>query len=278
LNYRHVFHAGNFADVFKHAVVTLLLRSLARKDAPFCYCDTHAGAGRYDLQSEAARKTGEYRDGIQRIWDKTPLSGLEDYLAAVRAMNPAGTLHYYPGSPAIARYLLRSQDRMVLIEQHPEECERLNVEFAGDRRVTVHRQDGYAALKAFLPPREKRGLVLIDPPYESMNEYAQAVDGLRVAHTRWSTGVFAVWYPIKDRAPVRGFHRQLTASGIRKMLVAELCPYPADSAFRLNGSGIVIVNPPWQVDETLAALLPRLLEVLRQNRSGRVELFWLVPE
>ena len=277
MNYRHAFHAGNFADVFKHAVLALLLKSLVRKDAPFCYLDTHAGAGRYDLESEAARKTGEYRDGIERIWDKTPLSGLEDYLAAVRAMNPAGTLQCYPGSPAIARYLFRSQDRMVLIEQHPEVYEQLKAEFANDHRVTVQRQDGYAALKSFLPPREKRGLVMIDPPYESMNEYAEAVDGLRAAHARWSTGVFAVWYPIKDRAPVQGFHRQLRASGIRKMLVAELCPYPADSAFRLNGSGIVIVNPPWQVDETLAALLPRLLEVLRQHRSGRTEISWLVP-
>lgn len=278
MNYRHAFHAGNFADVFKHTVLALLLKSLARKDAPFCYLDTHAGAGRYDLLGEAARKTGEYRDGIERLWNNPPLSGLEDYLAAVRAMNPAGTLRYYPGSPTVARCLLRSQDRMVLIEQHPEEYERLQAEFAGDRRVTVQRQDGYAALKAFLPPREKRGLVLIDPPYESTDEYAQAVDGLRVAHARWSTGVYAIWYPIKDRAPVERFHRQLAASGIRKILVAEFCPYPADSAFRLNGCGMVIVNPPWQVDEVLDPLLPRLLEMLRQHPSGRVELSWLVPE
>jgi len=278
MNYRHAFHAGNFADVFKHTVLALLLKSLARKDAPFCYLDTHAGAGRYDLLNEAAQKTGEYRDGIERLWNNPPLSGLEDYLAAVRAMNPAGTLRYYPGSPAIARHLLRSQDRMVLVEQHPEEYERLKAEFANDRRATVQRQDGYAALKAFLPPREKRGLVLIDPPYESTDEYAQAVEGLRVAYARWSTGVYAIWYPIKDRAPIQGFHRQLTASGIRKMLVAEFCPYPVDSAFRLNGSGIVIVNPPWQVDEVLDPLLPRLLEKLRRHPSGRAELSWLVPE
>ena len=278
MNYRHAFHAGNFADVFKHTVLALLLKSLARKDAPFCYLDTHAGAGRYDLLNEAAQKTGEYRDGIERLWNNPPLSGLEDYLAAVRAMNPAGILRYYPGSPAIARHLLRSQDRMVLVEQHPEEYERLKAEFANDRRATVQRQDGYAALKAFLPPREKRGLVLIDPPYESTDEYAQAVEGLRVAYARWSTGVYAIWYPIKDRAPIQGFHRQLTASGIRKMLVAEFCPYPVDSAFRLNGSGIVIVNPPWQVDEVLDPLLPRLLEKLRRHPSGRAELSWLVPE
>lgn len=278
MNYRHAFHAGNFADVFKHAVLALLLESLARKDAPFCYLDTHAGAGRYDLLGETARKTGEYRDGIGRLWNSPPLSGLEDYLAAVRAMNPAGTLHYYPGSPAIARSLLRPQDRMVLVEQHPEEYERLKAEFANDRRAAVLWQDGYAALKALLPPREKRGLVLIDPPYESIDEYTQAVEGLRVAYARWSTGVYVIWFPIKDRAPVERLRRQLAASGIRKILVAEFCPYPADSAFRLNGSGLVIVNPPWQLDQTLAAVLPRLLEILRQHPAGRAESFWLVPE
>jgi 23S rRNA (adenine2030-N6)-methyltransferase len=278
MNYRHAFHAGNFADVLKHAVLVLLLKALARKDAPFCYLDTHAGAGRYDLLGEAAQKTGEYRDGIARLWNSPPLSGLEDYLAAVRAMNPAGTLRYYPGSPAIARRLLRPRDRMVLVEQHPEEYERLKAEFADDRRVAVQRQDGYAALKALLPPPEKRGLVLIDPPYESADEYAQAAEGLRVAHARWSSGVLAVWYPVKERAPVQGFHRKLAASGIRKILAVELRPYPADSAFRLNGCGMLIVNPPWRTDETLTGLLARLLEVLRQHPSGRADVFWLVPE
>jgi 23S rRNA (adenine2030-N6)-methyltransferase len=278
MNYRHAFHAGNFADVFKHAVLALLLKSLARKQAPYCYLDTHAGAGRYDLLGEAAQKTGEYRDGIGRLWGTPALPGLEDYLAAVRALNPSGMLRNYPGSPAIARLLLRAEDRMVLIERHPQEYERLRAEFAGDHRVTVRQQDGYAALKAFLPPPQRRGLVLIDPPYESPEDFEQAFESLQLARARWASGAYALWYPIKDPVPVERLHRRLVRSGLRKLLVAELSPYPADSPLRLNGSGLVLVNPPWQLDQVLAALLPRLLERLHQHPGGRAVSFWLVPE
>jgi 23S rRNA (adenine2030-N6)-methyltransferase len=278
LNYRHAFHAGNFADVFKHIVLTLLLTSLHRKDTPFCYLDTHAGAGRYDLNSEAAQKTGEYRDGIRRLWDMNPLPELADYLAAVRASNADGTLHYYPGSPAIARFFLRPNDRMVLLELQADECTLLQARFAGDRQVVVQRQDGYAGLKAYLPPKEKRGLVLIDPPYESDREYEQVAEGLKVAHDRWSSGIYALWYPIKTRPPIERFHRALAASGIRKMLLAEFAPYPEDSSFRLNGCGMVVVNPPWKLEQTLRRLLPELLGVLRQHPAARTSLSWLVPE
>lgn len=278
MNYRHVFHAGNFADVFKHVVLSLLLKSLHRKDTPFCYLDTHAGAGRYDLTSEAAQKTGEYRDGIQRLWDSEPLSDVADYLAAVRAINASGRLHYYPGSPAIARFFLRPQDRMVLLELQADECMALQAGFAGDRQVVVQRQDGYAGLKAYLPPMEKRGLVLLDPPYESNREFEQIVAGLRVAHDRWASGIYAIWYPIKDRPPVERFHRALAATGIRKMLLAEFCPFPEDSGFRLNGCGMVVINPPWKLEETLRRLLPELLDALRQHPAARTALSWLVPE
>lgn len=278
MNYRHVFHAGNFADVFKHAVLSLLLKSLHRKDAPFCYLDTHAGAGRYDLDSAAAQKTGEFRDGILRIWEAEPLPELADYLAAVRGLNPGKALRYYPGSPVVARFFLRPRDRMVLLELQPEECAQLKTQFAGDRRVTVLAQDGYAGLKALLPPKERRGLVLIDPPYEADGEYARVVDGLRVAHARWDSGTYALWYPVKDRPPVERFHRALMTTGIRKMLLAEFAPYPEDASFRLNGCGMIVINPPWQLDEALRSLLPGLLEVLRQHPSGRTAVSWLVPE
>ena len=278
MNYRHAFHAGNFADVFKHIVLSLLLKSLQRKDTPFCYLDTHAGAGRYDLASEAAQKTGEYRDGIRRLWDLKPLSELADYLAAVRAANADGALRYYPGSPAIARFFLRPQDRMVLLELQADEFALLQARFAGDRQVVTQRLDGYAGLKAFLPPREKRGLVLIDPPYESDREYEQIAAGLKVAHERWSSGIYALWYPIKDRPPIDRFHRALTATGIRRMLLAEFAPYPEDSSFRLNGCGMIVVNPPWKLEETLRQLLPELLGVLRQHQDARTDISWLVPE
>jgi 23S rRNA (adenine2030-N6)-methyltransferase len=278
MNYRHIFHAGNFADVFKHVVLSLLLKSLHRKDTPFCYLDTHAGAGRYDLSSAAAQKTGEYRDGIKRLLNSQPIPELTDYLAAVRALNDGDTLRYYPGSPRIARFFLRPQDRAVLLELQPEECTQLQAEFAGDRQVIVQGQDGYAGLKAFLPPKERRGLVLIDPPYESDQEFDQVIEGLRLAHARWDSGMLALWYPVKSRPPVERLHRRLVATGIRKILLAEFSPYPEDTAFRLNGCGMVVINPPWKLDETLHSLLPTLLEVLRQHPAGRVTTSWLVPE
>jgi 23S rRNA (adenine2030-N6)-methyltransferase len=278
MNYRHIFHAGNFADVFKHVVLSLLLKSLHRKDAPFCYLDTHAGAGRYDLSSAAAQKTGEYRDGIKRLLNGQSLPELADYLATVSALNDGQTLRYYPGSPRVARFFLRPQDRAELLELQPDECAQLKAEFAGDRQVQVRLQDGYTGLKALLPPRERRGLVLIDPPYESDKEFQQLIEGLREACARWESGLYALWYPIKSRPPVERFHRALVASGIRRILLAELSPYPEDSNFRMNGCGMVMINPPWKLDETLHLLLPNLLNVLRQHPVGRTEITWLVPE
>lgn len=280
MNYRHIFHAGNFADVFKHAILTLLLKSLHTKDKPFAYLETHAGGGRYDLDSEAARKTNEARAGIGRLWpSRENFPELTDYFSAVQALNRGGSPRFYPGSPQLARTLLRAQDRMALFELVPEECARLRDEFARDDRVQVFCQDGYGGLKAQLPPRERRGLVLIDPPYEGGDEFTQAFEGLRLAHERWATGIFALWYPVKERAPVARLHRLLTASGIRKVLCAELMLYPEDTSFRLNGSGMILVNPPWKLDETLRDLLPRLHVALRgEEPGGRAGVSWLVPE
>lgn len=298
MNYRHVFHAGNFADVFKHAVLALLLKSLHAKDKPFVYLETHAGSGRYDLESEAARRTGEAREGIGRLWpSRAQFPELADYFSAVQALNRGGALRFYPGSPQLAQTLLRAHDRMALFELVPEECARLRDAYAHDARVQVFCQDGYGGLKAQLPPRERRGLVLLDPPYEAASgpslvrgrrlnpiaeaggEFTEAFDALAMAHERWATGIFALWYPVKDRAPVARLHRLLTASGIRKVLCAELMLHPEDTAFRLNGSGMIVVNPPWRLDETLQALLPRLQAVLQEPESrGRTVVSWLVPE
>lgn len=278
MNYRHVFHAGNFADVFKHAVLSLLLKSLVRKDAPFFYLDTHAGAGRYDLSSAAAQKTGEYRDGIKRLREREPLPLLEDYLAAVRALNDGDSLRYYPGSPRVARYFLRPQDRAVLLERQPDECAHLKAEFSGDRQVRVQELDGYSGLKALLPPPARRGLVLIDPPFESDTEFEQLNEGLRVAHARWDSGMYALWYPVKSRPPVARFHRMLAATGIRKILIAEFCPYPVDTAFRLNGCGMALINPPWKLEEQLQSMMPDLMNLLRQHPDASATAAWLVPE
>jgi 23S rRNA (adenine2030-N6)-methyltransferase len=276
LSYRHVFHAGNFADAFKHVLLLQLIRALQRKEKPFCLLDTHAGAGCYDLQSAAARKNGEYVGGIGRLWDRTGLSAeLADYTAQVRALNPNGELRYYPGSPRLARALLRPNDRLILVERHPADHALLKAEFAGDRRVAVHYTDGYAALKAFLPPPERRGLTFIDPAFERKDECDRLIEAVQVIHRRWASGVIALWYPILDRAPGLWLQRRLQDLNIPSILCAELGLYPYDAPLGLHGNGMIIVNPPWRLDETLARLLPELLERLRVGDHGQIRLEWL---
>jgi 23S rRNA (adenine2030-N6)-methyltransferase len=264
MNYRHAFHAGNFADVFKHAVLVCLLKALQHKDGGFAYIETHAGAGRYDLRAAAARKSGEFRDGIGRLWDSPP-QGLEDYLAAVREVNRGSTLCCYPGSPRIARFFLRAQDRMRLCESEPSECERLRREFSRDAQVQVRCGDGYAALKGWLPPPERRGVVLIDPPYESDDEWRHVREAIAAAHARWASGIYAVWYPLKGGASVRRFRQELTRIGLGSMLVAELRVWPGDAPFRLNGCGVLVVNPPWRLEAALEKLRKALTERLKQG-------------
>ncbi len=278
LSYRHAFHAGNFADVFKHVLLVQLIRALHRKDKPFCLLDTHAGAGRYDLHSPPARKNREFAGGIGRLWNQSGLSSeLADYVARVRALNPDGPLRYYPGSPRLARALLRPGDRLLLTELHPAEHAALKAEFAGDRQVAVHHQDGYAAPKALLPPPERRGLVLIDPAYELKDEFDRLLEAVQVIHRRWATGIVALWYPILDRAPSLRLQRTLQQLEIPAMLCAELGLYPYDGPPGLHGCGMILVNPPWKLDETLGRLLPELLRWLRVGEHGQTRLEWLTP-
>lgn len=279
MNYRHAFHAGGFADVMKHATLALIIEHLKAKDAPFCVIDSHAGIGRYDLWSEPAQRTGEYRDGILKVVKGSPPPGLEPFLAVVRAMN-GGSKHvrWYPGSPGLAQALIRPQDRMVLVELHPDDARTLADAFAGDPRIRVQQGDGYLALKALLPPQERRGVVLIDPPFEVTDEFARLARGLSQAHRRWATGTYMVWYPIKHRGPVQAFHGDLAASGIRRILVAELLLRPDTDPDQLNGSGLVIVNPPWRLDETLEHLFPELLERFGAAQQGRARVEMLVAE
>lgn len=304
LSYRHSFHAGNFADVLKHSVESLLLEALRRKETPFCYIETHAGVGRYDLHGAAAQKTGEWHEGIGRLWSAADIpDAAMPYLEAVRALNEGQTLRFYPGSPRIARHLLRAQDRMVLMELHPTDLPLLQQEFAGDRRVAVHHRDGHEGLKAFLPPKEKRGLVLIDPSYEVKDEFDRVVETLVQSHRRWPTGIYALWYPILNRASIDRLHRRLRESGIRKILYAELSLRPDDAPLGMtkrqdsrfarpqgapqeeragmrgmNGSGMLMINPPWQLDRQLAELLPWLTQQLGGDGQARYALAWLVPE
>jgi 23S rRNA (adenine2030-N6)-methyltransferase len=258
LSYRHAYHAGNHADVFKHLVLTLLMQSLLKKEKPFFILDTHAGAGRYHLGSEMARKNREFASGIERLWEVANApEAIGQYLDAVRTTNPGRELRWYPGSPRIFRHFLRPQDRLVLSELHPNETREISREFAGDRQVRVEAADGYQTLKAQLPPKERRGLVHIDPAYELKDERRRVLEALADAHRRWATGIVAVWYPIQDRATADDFLRRLKKLGLPEVLVTEFCVMP-EEAFRLTGSGMIIVNPPWQLDEQLRQVLPWL--------------------
>jgi 23S rRNA (adenine2030-N6)-methyltransferase len=278
MNYRHAFHAGGFTDVLKHATLALVIEHLKTKEQPFCFVDTHAGIGRYDLWSEPAQRTGEYRAGILKVV-RDPLPELAPYLELVRAMNGGGPhVRWYPGSPGLVQALARPQDRIVLLELHPEDARTLAAAFADDRRVQVQQADGYIGLKALLPPKERRGCVLIDPPFEVTDEFERIVRGLGHAHRRWATGTYVIWYPIKHRGPVQAFHDALAATGIRRILVAELLLRADTDPDQLNGSGLAIVNPPWRLAESLERMLPALLADFGAAATGRVRVETLVPE
>lgn len=280
LSYRHGFHAGNFADVHKHLVLVALLDYLTHKETPLCYIDTHSAAGRYDLKSSAAMKNREHLLGVARIVEAKehapPLA--QTYLRLIDAMNTAGSQRYYPGSPAIAAQLLRPQDRLVLSELHASEYPLLKDLFSRDKRATVLHQNGYQTLKASIPPKEKRGLVLIDPAYELADEFDRVARETIAAHRKWPIGCYAVWYPILLRSTIDRFERKLLASGIHKILISEICPLRDDVPKRLNGSGMLIINPPWQLDAQLPALQAWVLEKLQQGEIGRQRCEWLVEE
>ena len=278
MNYRHAFHAGNHADVFKHVTLLRLAALLARKEAPFVYLDSHSGVGRYDLAGDQASRTDEWREGIGRLWarDDAP-AAFAGYREAIVALNPDGALRYYPGSPELMRQALRDQDRLLLNELHPEDGRLLKENMAKDRRVAVHHKDGWLLPRALLPVPERRALLLIDPPFEKADELERCVKAVQEAIGRMRQTVIALWYPIKDRRQLKRFFAGLQGSGAPKLLQAELLVNTADDATRLNGSGLAIVNPPWGLEEELRELLPWLAEHLAQGESSW-RLDWLIAE
>ncbi|WP_263143808.1 23S rRNA (adenine(2030)-N(6))-methyltransferase RlmJ [Pseudomonas sp. RIT-PI-AD] len=278
MNYRHAFHAGNHADVLKHLTLARLIALLSRKEAAFAYVDSHAGIGLYDLRGDQASRTGEWQAGIGRLWDAPDApAALADYRGAILALNPRGELRYYPGSPELARHLSREQDRLHLNEKHPEDGRLLKENMAGDRRVAVHLGEGWHVPRALLPTREKRVILLIDPPYEQSDELQRGARALQEAIGRMRQAVVALWYPIKDERQLKRFYRDLQNSGAPKLLRVELLVHPADEAQRLNGSGLAIANPPWGLEEELRTLLPWLAEHLAQSQGGW-RLDWLIEE
>ncbi len=278
MNYRHAFHAGNHADVLKHLCIARILALLAKKDAPYAYLDSHAGVGLYDLLGDQASRTGEWREGIGRLWEQPALpEALMNYLQVVRALNADGRLRYDPGSPELARRLSRPQDRLHCNEKHPEDGALLKANMAEDRRVAVHRGDGWHVPRALLPTAEKRVLLLIDPPFEQVDELQRCVKALNDALGRMRQAIVVIWYPIKDERQLRSFYQALAASAAPKLLRAELMVHPADNALGLNGSGLAIANPPWGLEDSLRELLPWLAEQLAQSQATW-RLDWLISE
>jgi len=281
MNYRHAFHAGNFADVLKHAVLSRILVHLRRKSAPFRVIDIHAGAGRYDLTAAEAQRSGEWRDGIARLAAASlpaPARALlAPYLDAVTACNPARRLTVYPGSPALARAFLRAQDRLIACELEPSAAAGLARHLAGDRRSKALTIDGWTALNAYVPPKERRRLVLIDPAYEDAADFARLPATLAAAHRKWASGTYLLWYPIKDRTAPDALARRLRNSEISKILRAELS-VTAREPSRLSACGLIAINPPWTLADELAVLLPELATVLSAAGGGAHRLDWLAGE
>lgn len=281
MNYRHAFHAGNHADVLKHVALLAICDALTAKPAPVFALDTHAGRGLYALDSISAQRTGEAEGGIGRLLAEAPSDPLIGrYLQAVRACRLEHGRHAYPGSPWLLAHALREQDRMALCELHPEEAGHLRDRFAADPRIAVHERDGYAAMKALLPPRIGdvrfgRGLVLIDPPYESqLEEFDAALAALRASLERWPQGCYALWYPIKLRRALQPFYRRAATLPAKSVLVAELLVRPDELPLVMNGSGLLVLNAPFQLDARLRSALPALAQALGERRpQWRLE--WL---
>lgn len=271
LSYRHAFHAGNYADVLKHSTLVQILRYLVQKDKPLCYLDTHAGAGFYSLQAAEAEKTAEYRQGIGVLWQRRDLPpALADYRDCVRAAC-GDHLVAYPGSPWFAHYLLRPSDRIILCELHPKDRVALERSFRKTANVRVYEEDGWQKSLALIPPPERRGLVLIDPSYEIKTEYAQVVEHLKQLHRKFATGVYAIWYPIADPQRTDLLLRRLRSSGIPRILRLEVGLTRDHRAAGMTGSGMLVINPPWQLAEQMAPVADTLARILGGDAYGEVE-------
>jgi 23S rRNA (adenine2030-N6)-methyltransferase len=280
MNYRHAFHAGNFADVHKHSVLVRMLLHLRLKPAAFRVIDSHAGSGRYDLCGSEATRSSEWRQGIERVWRSRDGGAAHDliqpYLDLVAALNPGGKLRSYPGSPLIVKSLLRAQDRLIACELEPGSARALAAALRGDRRCKALTIDGWTAAAAYVPPPERRGLVLIDPPFGEAADFSHLSNVLSVAHRKWPTGVYALWYPIKDRQAPDALARRLRKLSIPNILRSELTMGPLRVEAGLVGSGLVVVNPPYTLERDLRIFMPPLCRLLSPQAAARTD--WLAPE
>ena len=269
LSYRHSYHAGNHADVLKHIVLTLCINALKEKEKPFLYLDTHSGAGRYLLKSEHSEKTGEYLSGINLLWQQPNIPELlNTYLSVIKRYNPFSELKYYPGSPLIAKQLLRQQDKLNLTELHPTDYPLLRQEFSKDKRAKVLHEDGFAQLKSKLPHEFRRGIILIDPSYEIKNDYQIIPKALFEAYKRFATGVYLIWYPVVSRTQTQKMIDSIIKLGIRRISQFELAIKPDNNQKGMTASGILVINPPWKLHEQMQTILPWLKNTLDVEKTG----------
>ncbi|MWN90218.1 23S rRNA (adenine(2030)-N(6))-methyltransferase RlmJ [Gilliamella sp. Pra-s65] len=279
LSYRHSYHAGNHADVLKHIVLTLCIESLKEKEKPFLYLDTHSGAGRYLLKSEHSEKTGEYLSGINLLWQQSNIPELiNTYISILKRYNPFDELKYYPGSPLIAKQLLRKQDKLNLTELHPTDYPLLKQEFSKDKRTKVLREDGFVQLKSKLPPQSRRGIVLIDPSYEIKDDYQKIPVALLEAYKRFATGVYLIWYPVVSRTQTQKMIDNIVNSGIKRVSQFELAIKPDNNQKGMTASGMIVINPPWKLHEQMRTILPWLKTILDIEKTGNCIIRELVPE
>ncbi|HKS87084.1 MAG TPA: 23S rRNA (adenine(2030)-N(6))-methyltransferase RlmJ [Pseudolabrys sp.] len=282
MNYRHDFHAGNFADVLKHVVLCSILVYLRRKPAGFRVVDTHAGAGLYDLTGAEATRGAEWQDGIAKLLS-AKLSAktaavLAPYLEVIGALNERGQLRVYPGSPALTRAWLRPQDRLVACELEPKAATALARNLRGDSRIKTLRIDGWTALNAYVPPKERRGVVLVDPSYEADNDFTRLFSELMAGYRKWPTGIYLLWYPIKGRGNPDLLARRFRRSGLQKALRAEIQVGPLSDPSRLNGCGLIVVNPPWTLEQDLSGAGAELATILAREGKPAFRLDWLTGE
>ncbi len=280
MNYRHEFHAGNFADVFKHLVLSRVLLYLCLKPAPFRYLDTHAGSGLYDLSREEAAKTQEWRTGIGRLLKAAAPPKVKEIIGPyvrIAAPHIGEVAPHYPGSPWIAKALLRPQDKMLLCELHPRAFADLKAVFRSETRTKLFEMDGYMGLCAFVPPVERRGLALIDPPFEQPDEFERAFRAIKKAWRKWATGIYMLWYPVKDPAAAEALARAFAKDGLKRVLRLELQVDAPEPERPLSRCGIIIVNPPYRLEAEAKVLLPWLAQTLGSGKTGFIS-EWLAEE
>lgn len=279
LSYRHSFHAGNFADVLKHTVMVAILNHLLKKDKPFCYFDTHSGCGAYSLYSSEALKTKEFKNGIMQLWERTDLPlTIQNYVDQVVAFNGNKSLTVYPGSPSIAGQMKRQSDRMFLFELHPNEFINMRANFCDVRKTKIANTDGLAGLIANLPPKERRGCVLIDPSYENQSEYQSVVDIIQKSIKRFATGIYALWYPVVYRKTIKNLQRNILKTGIRNIQLFELGVKADSDETGMTSSGMIVINPPWTLKNEMQLALPFLAKQLGVNGKGFYRIETLVAQ